>query len=178
MISFCTAGMLAGRLKLLHTPPAEGLEPKPRIGMPFHLAQINVALARDALDTPIMAGFTSRLAEINQLAESSPGFIWRLEENGDATSIQISDDPRLLVNMSVWENLDLLRQFAYQSRHVELLRARAQWFEALGAMHQALWWIPAGHVPTVAEGLARLQHIRDHGPSATAFTFGKPFPAP
>lgn len=144
--------------------------------MPHHLAQINVALARDNLDAPSMSGFTSRLAEINQLAEASPGFIWRLEEYGDATSIQISENPRLLVNMSVWESVEALRQFAYQSRHVELIRGRAQWFEPLGTMHQALWWVPMGHVPSLAEGLARLEHLRAQGPSDQAFTFGKVFP--
>lgn len=144
----------------------------------YHLAQINIALAVDDMDSPVMQGFVSRLDEINGLAEQSDGFIWRLkDDNGgnDATNIQAFENPRILVNISVWRDLPSLQQFVYKSVHVELIRDRSEWFHKIKEMHQALWWVPAGHVPTVEEAKTRLEHLREHGPSQQAFTFAKPF---
>ncbi|MFZ1892195.1 MAG: DUF3291 domain-containing protein [Formosimonas sp.] len=145
----------------------------------YQLAQINIAKARDTMDSEIMKGFVERLDEINALADASAGFIWRLQtEGGDATSIQAFEDPSFIVNMSVWQNMDALKHYVYKSVHVELVRDRDAWFNKMLQAHQALWWIPAGHIPTVAEGKTRLQHIEQNGPSAQAFTFAKPFAAP
>jgi len=145
----------------------------------YHLAQINVALAKAEMESAVMQGFVSRLEEINTLADSSPGFVWRLQdESGDATSILVFDEPLLLVNMSVWESLEALKNYVYQSLHVEVLRNRSAWFDAMKETHLALWWIPAGHIPTTVEAKKKLEHIRQHGPTAEAFTFGKPYPAP
>ncbi|BFM10070.1 DUF3291 domain-containing protein [Simiduia litorea] len=142
----------------------------------YHLAQINIARARDAMDSETMTGFVSRLDEINALADAAPGFIWRLQTaDGDATSIQAFDDPLLIVNMSVWADRDALRAYVYKSLHVELIRDRDAWFEKIAIAHQALWWVPHGHTPTVEEGKARLQHLEEHGPTTYAFTFAKPF---
>lgn len=145
----------------------------------YHLAQINVAFAKADMESAVMQGFASRLEEINALADRSPGFVWRLQDDtGDATSILVFDEPLLLVNVSVWESLDALKNYVYQSLHVELLRHRDAWFNAMKESHLALWWIPAGHIPTTAEAKQKLEHIRQHGPTGEAFTFGKPFPAP
>ncbi len=145
----------------------------------YHLAQVNVALARAEMTSEIMSGFVSRLDEINRLAESAEGFIWRLIGDGsDATSIRAFDDPMLLVNMSVWRDLESLKTYAYKTAHVELIRDRDAWFHKLPEAHQALWWVPAGHVPTVHEAKAKLEHIRTRGPSPEAFTFARSFPHP
>jgi hypothetical protein len=145
----------------------------------YHLAQVNVALARAEMDSEIMSGFVSRLDEINHLAENSKGFVWRLIGDGsDAISIRAFDDPLLLVNMSVWEDLASLKIYAYKSAHVELIRDRDAWFKKMPEAHQALWWVPSGYVPTLHEAKSKLEHIRKHGPSPTAFTFAKPFPQP
>lgn len=145
----------------------------------YHLAQINVALARAEMTSEIMSGFVSRLDEINRLADDANGFIWRLIGDGsEATNIRAFDDPMLLVNMSVWEDLESLKTYAYKSAHVELVRDRDAWFHKIPDAHQALWWVPAGHMPTVHEGKAKLDYIRAHGPSAEAFTFAKSFPHP
>jgi len=145
----------------------------------YHLAQVNVALAKAEMESAVMQGFVSRLEEINTLADSSPGFVWRLQdESGDATYILVFDEPLLLVNMSVWESLEALKNYVYQSLHVEVLRNRSAWFDAMKETHLALWWIPAGHIPTTVEAKKKLEHIRQHGPTAEAFTFGKPYPAP
>lgn len=141
-----------------------------------HLAQINIARAQAAMDTDLMSGFADRLDEINALADDASGFVWRLQtENGDATSLQVFDDPLLLINMSVWTSVDALKHFVYQSLHVDLIRDRDAWFNKMLNAHQALWWIPAGHTPSIQEGKDKLLHLQEHGPSKVAFTFAKPF---
>lgn len=146
--------------------------------MQYHLAQMNIARAVDDMESETMAGFVARLEEINALADSSPGFVWRLQdEAGDATNIQAFSDPDLLVNMSVWEDLESLQYYVYKSAHVELLKNKAAWFEKLTDVSQVLWWVPAGEIPTVEDGKRRLEHLQAHGVTGSAFTFAKPFPA-
>ncbi len=145
----------------------------------FHLAQANIGRIRAPLEDPIMEGFRSQLDPINALADRSPGFVWRLQtEDGNAMSIRPFADERMAINMSVWESLAALQQFVYQSAHVGPLRDRKQWFEPSEGPILVLWWIPAGHVPTVAEAQERLEHLKERGPSPDAFTFRTPFPSP
>ncbi|MCF6189628.1 MAG: DUF3291 domain-containing protein [Cocleimonas sp.] len=145
----------------------------------YHLAQINIAQAKDEMDTETMHGFMSRIDEINAIADKTDGFIWRLQSNdGDSTSIRVFDDPLLLVNMSVWDNVDSLKNYVYKSLHVELIRDREAWFDKMGAMHQALWWIPVGHIPSIQEAKDKLELLRENGPNQDVFTFGKAFQKP
>jgi hypothetical protein len=145
--------------------------------MQYHLAQMNIARALDGMESEVMAGFVTRLDEINTLADEAPGFVWRLQdEAGDATNIQAYDEPDLLINMSVWQDLESLQNYVYKSAHVELLKNRTAWFDKLTDVSQVLWWVPAGEIPTVSEGKARLQHLQDYGATGSAFTFSKPFP--
>jgi heme-degrading monooxygenase HmoA len=145
----------------------------------FHLAQINIAKAVAGLDSPVMAGFLSRLNEINALADRAKGFVWRLQtESGDAMSIHVFDDPNTYINLSVWETPEDLKNFVYRSAHVELIRDREVWFSRLSEQHQAAWWVPAGHRPSPEEGRDRLLKLRAQGPSAEAFTLARPFPQP
>jgi hypothetical protein len=145
----------------------------------FHLAQVNIGRVRASLDDPIMAGFRNQLDPINALADRSPGFVWRLQtEDGNAMAIRPFADERMAINMSVWESFESLQQFVYKSKHVAPLRDRKQWFEPIDGPILALWWIPAGHIPTVQEALDRLKILQERGPSAEAFTFRVPFPAP
>ena len=142
----------------------------------YHLAQINIAHAKNKMDTDSMKGFVERLDEINALADKSEGFIWRLQgEEGNATTIKAFDDPLLLVNMSVWKNIESLKNYVYKSVHVELIRDRDAWFNKMINAHQALWWIQVGHIPSVAEGKKKLDYLHKHGISKTAFTFSKSF---
>ena len=142
----------------------------------FHLAQINIAEAKETMDSATMKGFVGRLDEINALADQSPGFVWRLQtDEGDATAIQAFENPRVIVNMSVWENIESLRNFVYKSLHVELIRDRDAWFNKIQEMHQALWWIPAQLIPSIEEGKEKLNHLQSNGISKTAFTFAKSF---
>lgn len=144
--------------------------------MTHHLAQINIGRVRGAMDSEIMHGFASRLIEINALADTAPGFVWRLQtDEGNATSIHVFDDEMLLINMSVWESVDALFDFTYRSDHLDLLRQRADWFHRLDSHIMALWWVPAGHIPTPEEAKQRLEHLNAHGPTAYAFTFKQRF---
>jgi hypothetical protein len=145
----------------------------------YHLAQINIAYAKEDNDSAVMAGFIKRLDEINALADKAPGFVWRLQgEEGNAVSLQVFEDPLLLVNMSVWEDMESLKHYVYRSSHVELIRDRDAWFNKMRKMHQALWWVPAGQIPSVAEGKEKLALIQQQGVSAAAFTFARPFAYP
>ncbi len=144
---------------------------------PVHLAQVNIGRIREPLESPSMAGFVDRLDEINALAERSPGFVWRLQTDaGNATYLRPYDDDRILVNMSVWESAEALRAYVYQGGHAEVLRQRREWFEKFEGVFLALWWVPAGHRPSVDEAKKRLAHLAEHGPSPFAFTFREPFP--
>lgn len=130
------------------------------------------------MDTPALAEFMAQLDPVNAIADEASGFVWRLQtEEGNATSIPVLGDDRLIVNMSVWASIDQLADFVYRSGHVAVMRRRREWFERV-KVFMALWWVPAGHLPTVAEAEERLQHLRAHGPTAHAFTFRHRFPAP
>ncbi len=142
----------------------------------YQLAQINVARMLAPLDSPRMAGFTNRLAEINALADASPGFVWRLQSDaGDATSVRAYDDPSILVNLSIWESIEALHQYVYRSTHRELLAGRKQWFARFDGPYYALWWVPRGHRPSPEEGKERLATFAASGPTPFAFWFGAPF---
>lgn len=144
----------------------------------YQLAQINVATLKEPLDSPLLADFVANLDRINALAEDSPGFVWRLTGDGnDATSLRpLGDD--VIVNMSVWKDVESLNHYVYRTVHVEIMRRRREWFERDSVSHMALWWVKAGHTPTLAEAISRLEHLREHGPSAHAFTFRHSFPPP
>jgi hypothetical protein len=142
----------------------------------MHVAQVNVARALAPLDAPLLADFVAALAPVNALADAAPGFVWRLQtEDGDATAVRIDDDPQVIVNLSVWTSLEALWAFVYGSAHVGVMQRRRQWFERPVEMHLALWWVPAGKVPTVAEAIARLTEHRHAGPAPRAFDFKQPF---
>lgn len=143
----------------------------------WHIAQANVARMRAPLDDPIMAGFVDLLDEINAVADAAPGFVWRLQtEEGDATSIRVFDDESLLLNVSVWTTIESLHDYVYRSAHLVPFRDRKQWFLPLDWPALALWWVPAGHVPSVEESVERIATIREQGPGPRAFTFKKRFP--
>lgn len=145
----------------------------------WQLAQVNIARALAPLDSPVMAGFVARIAEINTLAEKSPGYVWRFQDDtGNALYVRPYEDPAMLFNLSVWETPEHLKAYVYRTNHVELLRQKQQWFESGDAPILALWWIPAGTIPTVDEAKARLEHLRQHGATAHAFGFREIFPPP
>jgi hypothetical protein len=142
----------------------------------YNIAQVNIGRIRAELDDPIMAGFVNRLDEINALADTSPGFVWRLKTDANnATYFRPFNDERTLLNMSVWETVEQLRQFVFQTLHLELLRQRHAWFEKFEGAYTALWWVPVGHIPGIDEAKRRLAHLDKHGPTQFAFTFQSVF---
>ena len=153
--------------------------PPPMSSTDWHVAQVNIALPAAPLDAPELEDFVAMLAPINAIADGSPGFVWRLqEETGDATGIRAFGDDRILVNLSVWETIEALGAFVFASRHAEVLRRRRDWFEQMAEAHLALWWIRAGATPNIQEAERRLATLRDLGPSSEAFTLREPFHAP
>jgi len=144
----------------------------------MHLAQLNIAKAKYALEAPEIKEFVDNLEPVNNLAESSSGFVWRLkDESGDATNIQAFSDPNIIVNMSVWESTDALKNFMFRTSHREFLRRKKEWFDNIPEDSYVLWWVPIGHIPTVEEALQKLAHLRSHGDSPNAFTFKSNFSA-
>ena len=142
----------------------------------YHLAQINVARLLAPLDDPSIAEFTNNLDRINAIAEASPGFVWRLQSD-DSKVVEMPDsiDPLLVINQSVWESVEQLKSFAYDSEHLEIFRKRKNWFERPTEAHMAMWWVPAGHRPDALEGLSRLRLLRKKGESKLAFSFRQIF---
>ena len=145
----------------------------------FQLVQINVGRLLAHIDDPLIEGFKSNLDRLNAIADATPGFIWRLVGDGNnATDIQpVPADPLFAINLSVWRDLDALAGFVYRSDHRDVMRRRREWFEPMDVF-MALWWVPAGHRPTPAEALARLNLLARMGPTSDAFTFRQPFPSP
>ena len=135
----------------------------------YHIAQINIGRAKGPVEDPMMAGFMTRLEDLNALADRSPGFVWRLQTlEGNAT---YEHDDRILLNMSVWETIDALRHYVYKTAHAEMLRHREEWFERFAGIYLALWWVPVGHIPGIDEAKKRLAHLDQYGPTQFAFTF-------
>jgi len=139
----------------------------------MYLAQFNIAEALDSMDSPVMADFINNTDRINALADAQPGFVWRLkgEYSDDSYSIKAFDNDLMLVNMSVWKDRQSLFDYVYNTGHVEIFKRRKEWFQKMPKMHMVLWYVEEDHIPTVDEGIERLEHLREHGESEHAFSF-------
>ena len=145
----------------------------------YQLAQLNIARMKFDMDGPEMRDFNEALDPVNASADSSPGFVWRLQDqDGNATEYHIWGDPDWLVNMSVWDSLEALKTFVRSRLHLEVMSRRREWFSQVSEAYVVLWWVPAGHRPTVDEAQARLEKLREKGPTPEAFNFARPFPPP
>lgn len=146
----------------------------------FHLAEINIARMKGVtIDDPIMKEFVDNLDRVNEAAELSEGFVWRLKtESNNATELNPYQDEQIIVNVSVWKDLASLEHFMYKTFHSEFLRRRKEWFQSFGKAHTAMWWTPAGEVPTLQEAVVRLDHLQKQGATTFAFDFKNIFPAP
>ena len=146
----------------------------------WHLAQYNIARLVAPLDDARMADFVANLDPINALGDASPGFVWRHQTaEGNSTGVRVRGDDRIVINFTVWESVEALFEYAFHSKHVEVYRRRREWFAHDDDVPFAvLWWIPAGHIPTVEEGKARLARLASRGPTQEAFTFKQTFPPP
>ncbi len=148
--------------------------------MNYNIAEINIARMKGVdINDPIMKEFVENLDAVNQIAESSEGFIWRLkDDNNNATSLNPYDDEQVIINVSVWESIETLENFMYKTFHSEFLKRRKEWFVAYGTAHTAMWWVTAGHTPTLQEAVDKLDHLQKNGASADSFDFRNKFAAP
>jgi hypothetical protein len=135
-----------------------------------YLAQLNIGRVRYPLDDPRMADFIDNLALVNGIADRSEGFVWRLQDDsGNATNFKAFDDPRMNLNMSVWEDVEALERYVWQTVHKRFYGRRHEWFDRLDGPYFVMWWIAPDHRPIIAEALERLDHLKAHGPSEYAF---------
>ncbi|MDH3926076.1 MAG: DUF3291 domain-containing protein [Xanthomonadales bacterium] len=147
--------------------------------MNWNLAQLNIAKMIFDPDGPEMQGFNDALDPVNALGEASRGFVWRLKSDEEIPKENlIFDDPSWIVNLTVWKNLDSLMAFVRSDLHLSIMKRRREWFSAISEATMVLWWVPEGHIPTVAEAQERLEALRKNGPSEYAFGFSEGFPAP
>ena len=134
------------------------------------LAQFNIARIKYPLDDPRMREFVDNVARVNGLAEKIEGFVWRLQdESGNAMGMTVYDDPRVLPNLTLWENVEALERFVWRTVHSRFYGRHEEWFEPLEGPPLVMWWVPAGHRPTMAEGVERLERLKEHGSSDNAF---------
>ncbi len=152
--------------------------------MAYALAQVNFSRLLAPLQDPQLADFVAGLEPVNAVADTAPGFVWRLQtEDGDATAIRafqwdVGTSAGIIVNMTVWASVEALAAFVYSPDHLAVLRRRREWFEKMPVATTALWWVPAAHRPSTAEAEERVRHLRQHGPTAYAFTLKQHFPSP
>ncbi|RTZ48534.1 DUF3291 domain-containing protein (plasmid) [Chryseobacterium arthrosphaerae] len=146
----------------------------------YQLAQINIARMIGAnIEDPIMTEFVSHLDSVNQLAEESDGFIWRLkDDDNNATGFNPLHDEQVMINLSVWKNIESLEYYTYKTFHVDFLRRRKEWFQKYGKAYYALWWIKNDEFPDIDEALKRLEYLQENGPSSYAFNFQSVFQKP
>jgi hypothetical protein len=145
----------------------------------YNIAQYNIAKLIAPLDDPRIADFVAALDPINKLGDESAGFVWRHQTaEGNSTSIRVRGDPLVIINFSVWESIEAMFEYTYHSAHADIFRRRREFFEPSELPQLVLWWVPAGHEPSVEEAEERLDHLREHGPGAYAFGFKSRFPPP
>ena len=146
----------------------------------YQLAQINIGRIKGVdMNDPVMKEFVDNLTMVNTIAETSEGFIWRLKDDSDnSTAFNPFNDERIIVNMSVWENIESLETFMYKTTHVEFLKRRREWFHRYGKVYTAMWWIEANQFPSIQQAIENLDYLEKHGPTEKVFDFKKKFPEP
>jgi len=148
----------------------------------FQLAQCNVGRVIQPLEHPDMAEFVAALGPINEIAENTPGFVWRLEDDDGASTSYVeipgNADPLLIINYSIWEDIESLRHFMFKSGHMAYLRRRSEWFEKLDRPTSVAWWVPSGTTPDVGVAFQKVVDLQENGPTESAFTVSRPWPAP
>lgn len=136
----------------------------------MHLAQFNIGRLAHDLDDPRVADFVSGIDVLNRIAERSKGFVWKYETfAGGAVEVDVDDDPRIVVNLTVWDSVENLRHYVWNTLHKHFLTRKGEWFEKLDRAHLVMWWIPVGHRPGLDEARATLEQLRCSGASDQAF---------
>ena len=152
--------------------------------MEFELAQVNIGRLTAPVDSPVLAGFMAALDPVNAAADQAPGFVWRLQtEDGNATAIQAfgwdaAGSAGVILNMSVWTDVEHLGAFVFGEMHRQIMRRRREWFHPMREAYLACWWVPAGHRPGTGEAEERVRYLRRHGPTPHAFNLRVSYPPP
>ncbi|WP_036196125.1 DUF3291 domain-containing protein [Maribacter antarcticus] len=146
----------------------------------YQIAEINIARMKGVnIDDPIMKEFVDNLDRVNDLAENTKGFVWRLkDENNDATNFNPYNDEQVIINVSLWETIESLEMFVYKTFHTDFLKKRKEWFHSYGKVYTAMWWIPKGEFPTIQEAVKKLDYLQKNGSSQVAFNFRNKFSKP
>ncbi len=138
-----------------------------------HLAELNVGRLLAPTADPRVAEFMDNLDRINGMGKRMPGFVWMMEGSGEPgtgnTDAKIDGDPQYVSNLTVWEDAPSLQNFVFNTVHKQFYDRREEWFEILGKMNFVMWWVPAGHQPTLDEALAKLDALEKHGDTDDAF---------
>ena len=138
-----------------------------------HLAELNIGRLLAPTDDPRVAEFMANLDRINGLGKRMPGFVWMMEGSGAPgtgnTENTIGDDPQFVANLTVWESVETLGTFVWDTVHRQFYERRQEWFEVFGAQHFVMWWVPEGHRPSLEEGLDRLALLKADGSTDKAF---------
>lgn len=141
----------------------------------FHLAQVNIAKRLAPMDDPIMLDFINNVDKINTIADLAEGFVWRMKDEDKDLGAQIFEDDTLLINISVWKNLEYLFNYTYNSRHIEVFKRKKEWFSKIKMTHMAFWYVPIDYEPTFQDAKNRLDYLYINGSSPYAFTFKDKF---
>ena len=141
----------------------------------FHLAQVNIAKRLAPMDDPIMQDFINNVDRMNAIADSYEGFVWRLQDEDKDLGAEIFQDNSLVINMSVWKNLESLFNYTYNSGHIEVFKRKKEWFSKMKMAHMAFWYLPEGYEPTFQDAKDRLDYFNTHGDTPYAFSFKSKF---
>lgn len=140
-----------------------------------YLSQVNIAKSLAPMDDPIMQDFINNVDKINAIADTSEGFIWRLKDEDKEEAAAVFQDDSLIINMSIWENLESLFNYTYKSGHIEVFKRKKEWFSKMKMVHMAFWYIPEGDIPTFQDAKNRLDYLEKHGDTPFAFSFKSNF---
>ncbi|KAA5821133.1 DUF3291 domain-containing protein [Algibacter amylolyticus] len=141
----------------------------------YHLAEVNIAKRLAPMDDPIMQDFVNNVDKMNAIADASEGFIWRLKDEDKDEAIFVFKDDSIIINLSVWENLDALFNYTYKSGHIEVFKRKKEWFSKMKLMHMAFWYVPKGYEPTFQDAKHRLDYLNTYGDTPYAFSFKNKF---
>lgn len=140
----------------------------------MHLAEVNLGVLKHDWDDPRVKGFVDGLDLVNGVAQRSPGFIWmmppdQMEAAQNDPDGRMEAHPRLASTLSVWADVASLEHFVWNTVHKRFYDRRAEWYDVVESLRFAMWWVPAGHIPDMAEAMARFHHLAQHGDSDYAF---------
>ncbi|WP_264566405.1 DUF3291 domain-containing protein [Flavobacterium sp. N3904] len=146
----------------------------------YQLAEINIARMKGVnIHDPIMKEFVDNLDKVNEIAEKSDGFVWRLkDEENNATNLNPYNDEQIIVNYSIWESIETLEHYMYKTFHSEFLKRRKEWFQTFGQVSTAMWWIKKREIPDLAEAMEKLDYLQKNGASEIVFNFKQKYPKP